>query len=110
MASMDDTGAKDVGRLRDPRVHWVVPWGIGEPGHASLSIWVAMGGSVTEMSPASAWATTAASSFESMWDSKLLLGLLLELGQHVELVLLPDSVDPESKGIEPGGDSGDCET
>ena len=84
--------------------------GLGRLYHASLSIWVGMGGAMTEMSPASAWATTAASSFESMWDSKLLLGLLLEWGQQVELVLLPDSVDPESKGIEPGGDSGDCET
>ena len=91
-------------------VYWVVHWGIGEPDHASLSIWVGMGGAVTEISPANACATTAASSFESMWDSKLLLGLLPAWGQQVELALHPDSVDPESKGIALGADSEAWET
>ena len=102
-----DMGPRAAIKTWDPKVHWVIHWGFGEPNHASLSIWVGTGGAVTEMSPASACATTAASRLESMWDSKLLFGRLLELGQHVVWVLLPDSVDPESRGMEPGGGSGD---
>ena len=79
-------------------------------GQASLSIWVGMEGTVTEMSPASAWATTAASSCASMWDSMLVLSRLLAWGQQLELQLPPDSVEPESNGTAMGEASEAWET
>ena len=71
---------------------------------------VEMGGAVTARSPAIACATTTDSKLESTWDSKLLFGRLLADGQHEVWELLPDAVDPESSGMEPGGDPGSVGT
>ena len=86
-----------------------VPKRVCVQGH-SLSILVGMGGAVTEMSPESDWATTAASSCASMWDSMLVLSRLLAWGQQLELKLPPDSVEPESNGIAVGATSEAWET